>query len=613
MNAAVSRFLRDHVSSEIEFVNSLFVTVFVTKNNWIVRKNSLLSSLIIKKNNLWYPFVVEFTNILDTNNYRYTLEELINLFEFVISPADKIINGAIYTPQRIRNYILEYCFDNICISKNLKISDLACGCGGFLKDAAEMIHLQTGKTYKQIYQNNIYGIDIQSYSIRRTEILLSLLAISQGEDDNFKFNLWTADTLAFNFKDSINDFKGFDIIVGNPPYVCSRRLSDEARSNMRKWSVCRTGHPDLYIPFFQIAVENLKENGMMGYITMNSFMKSLNGRALRELFKHKSNRIRIIDFRSKQVFEKKSTYTCICFVTNQKSSFIEYAVDENASLDTSIRFQHINYSQLDSRRGWNLNNTQDVHALENIGTPIGKFSQSRHGIATLCNKVYIFSPVRETQRYYILNKDGNEYNIEKGLCKDIVNPNKLNSDVIIGNIIEKVIFPYRKDENGKMQIIPETILQNDYPNAYHYLETQKDKLATRDKGKGKDYPVWYQFGRTQSLNMPPVKLFFPKIANRAPRCVLVNDPDLYLYNGMAFVGEDEKQMMILQKVFESSLFWNYLISNSKPYSSDYYSLNGEYIKNFGIFDFTEDEITYLLNETDREAIDTFLKECYARM
>ena len=164
-----------------------------------------------------------------------------------------------------------------------------------------------------------------------------------------------------------------------------------------------------------------------------------------------------------------------------------------------------------------------------------------------------------------------------------------------------------------MQIIPETILQNDYPNAYHYLETQKDKLATRDKAKGKDYPVWYQFGRTQSLNMPPVKLFFPKIANRAPRCVLVNDPDLYLYNGMAFVGEDEKQMMILQKVFESSLFWNYLISNSKPYSSDYYSLNGEYIKNFGICDFTEDEITYLLNETDREAIDTFLKECYARM
>ena len=115
MNATVFRFLRDHVSSDIEFVNSLFVTVFVTKNNWIVKKNSLISSLIITKNHLWYPFVVEFTTILDTNNYRYTLEELINLFEFVISPADKIINGAIYTPLRIRNYILKYCFDNICI------------------------------------------------------------------------------------------------------------------------------------------------------------------------------------------------------------------------------------------------------------------------------------------------------------------------------------------------------------------------------------------------------------------------------------------------------------------------------------------------------------------
>lgn len=612
MKAAVFRFLKERVSPDTEFVNSLFVTVFVNKNNWIVRRNSLLSSLLINKNHLWYPIVVEFTNILDTNSYSYTLEELINLFEFVISPADKIINGAIYTPKRIRDYILSYCFDNISVSNNPRISDMACGCGGFLKDAAEMIHLRTGKTYKHIFRNNIYGIDIQPYSIKRTEILLSLLAISQGEDDNFVFNLWTADTLVFRFKESINNFKGFDIIVGNPPYVCSRRLSEEIRTNMQKWSVCRTGHPDLYIPFFQIALENLKENGIMGYITMNSFIKSLNGRALRDYFKYKSNSIRIIDFRGKQVFEKKSTYTCICFIKNIKSSSIEYAVDDDASLDTSIKFQHIRYSQLDNKRGWNLNNSQDVYALESIGTPIGKFSQSRHGIATLYNKVYIFTPIRETKRYYILGKDGNEYKIEKGLCKNIVNPNKQKTDVLFSDIIEKVIFPYSKDENGRMQIIPENILREKYPYAYHYLETQRYKLATRDKGKGEDYPVWYQFGRTQSLNMPPVKLFFPKIANRAPRCVLVNDPDLYLYNGMAFVGEDENHMIILQKVFESSLFWNYLISNSKPYSSDYYSLNGEYIKNFGIYDFTEEEILYLLNETDREAIDIFLYECYER-
>ena len=389
-------------------------------------------------------------------------------------------------------------------------------------------------------------------------------------------------------------------------------MAPETKELMKNWSVCTTGHPDLYIPFFQIAMQNLSKDGVMGYITMNSFLKSLNGRAVRQYFQEKRKLIHIIDFRGKQVFRSKSTYTCLFFAENNVSDFLYYVSKDNNSLSESHVYNIFNYKDFDSKKGWNLNNTQDVHVLENVGTPIGKFSQSRHGIATLCNKVYIFSPVRETQRDYILNKDGNEYKIEKGLCRDIVNPNKLNSDVIFENIIEKVIFPYRKDENGKIQIIPETILQNDYPNAYHYLETQKDKLATRDKGKGKDYPVWYQFGRTQSLNMPPVKLFFPKIANRSPRCVLVNDPDLYLYNGMAFVGEDEKQMMILQKVFESSLFWNYLISNSKPYSSDYFSLNGEYIKNFGIYDFTDDEITYLLNETDRESIDTFINECYAR-
>lgn len=612
MNAAVTKFLRNHISSDIELVNSVFVTTFVNKNNWMVKNNSLLSSLLIDKNHLWYSVVLDFTNLLDANNYRYTLEELINLFEFVISPADKVVNGAIYTPLHIRTYILDYCFDNVTISDNCKIADLACGCGGFLKDAAERLHSKTCKSYKQIFSDNIYGVDIQPYSIKRTEILLSLLAVSQGEDDNFVFNLWPADTLVFNFESSINQFKGFDIIVGNPPYVCSRRLADSTRMNMRNWSVSKTGHLDLYIPFFQIAVENLRENGIMGYITMNSFLKSLNGRALREFFTYRSNLIRIIDFRSKQIFAKKSTYTCICFITNTKSLEIEYAIDEHATLDKSIQFQHVQYAQLDSKRGWNMNLNKENDYFESIGTPIGRFSQSRHGIATLCNKVYIFTPIRETKKYFFLKKDGAEYPIEKGICKDIVNPNKLNSDVLFSDLIEKVIFPYRKDENRKVQIVPENIMQKEYPHAYRYLEIQRHILADRDKGKGKDYPVWYQYGRTQSLNMPPVKLFFPKIANKAPRCVLVDNPDLLLYNGMAFVGEDVDNLKILQKVFESSLFWNYLISNSKPYSSDYYSLNGEYIKNFGIYTFTDEDKAYLLNESDRETIDKFLYECYAR-
>lgn len=609
---AINRFLKK-CPKEITFINKLFVTSYIKHHHLTVTNSSLLCAYLLtdaEEN----EYLLGFDEAMKEDGRTYSFEDYIELFEFVISPSDKIVNGAVYTPKYIREYIENYCFSSF--HKDLstcKIIDMSCGCGGFLVDAALRLKKQTGKSFKLIFQDNIFGIDIQSYSVERTKIMLSLLAVSLGEDSSFDFNIWQADTLGIDFHERISDYDGFDIIVGNPPYVCSRNMAPETKELMKNWSVCTTGHPDLYIPFFQIAMQNLSKDGVMGYITMNSFLKSLNGRAVRQYFQEKRKLIHIIDFRGKQVFRSKSTYTCLFFAENNVSDFLYYVSKDNNSLSESHVYNIFNYKDFDSKKGWNLNNTQDVQVLENVGTPIGKFSQSRHGIATLCNKVYIFSPVRETQRYYILNKDGNEYNIEKGLCKDIVNPNKLNSDVIFGNIIEKVIFPYRKDENGKMQIIPETILQNDYPNAYHYLETQKDKLATRDKGKGKDYPVWYQFGRTQSLNMPPVKLFFPKIANRAPRCVLVNDPNLYLYNGMAFVGEDEKQMMILQKVFESSLFWNYLISNSKPYSSDYYSLNGEYIKNFGICDFTEDEITYLLNETDREAIDTFLKECYARM
>ena len=87
-----------------------------------------------------------------------------------------------------------------------------------------------------------------------------------------------------------------------------------------------------------------------------------------------------------------------------------------------------------------------------------------------------------------------------------------------------------------------------------------------------------------------------------------------------YLGEDINNLKLLQKVFESSVFWNYLISNSKPYSSDYYSLNGEYIKNFGIYNFTPNSFTAKEikeknsdgSESDRDAVDVFLYECYAR-
>jgi len=236
-------------------------------------KNTFIRKLVINENDNLSKKLDEFSILLKKHNQLFCFEPLLELFEFVISPSDKLVNGAIYTPKNIRQYITQQSFENLNKKslKDIKIVDISCGCGGFLIDASKELKSKTDKSYKEIFKDNIYGIDIQKYSVERTEILLSLLAISENEDEkDFEFNIYQGDSLKYNW----NEIR-FDLVLGNPPYVCSRNMNKETKESMKKWSTCRTGHPDLYIPFFQIGYELLNKSGILGYITVNSFINSV--------------------------------------------------------------------------------------------------------------------------------------------------------------------------------------------------------------------------------------------------------------------------------------------------------------------------------------------------
>lgn len=603
-------FLKRNLTQDPLLINRIFVTLYITYNN-VSTCNSFVSKYIINNGDEDYKVLRQVLDFFKKQSVsKLDLEDMIKLFEFVISPSDRIVTGAIYTPSKIRKKILENCLSKQQNLSSIRVADIACGCGGFLMDVAKYIHKKTGKSYLLIYQENIFGIDIQSYSIERCKILLNLLALSEGECSEFEFNLLNADTLDFHSEGWNVSFTDFDVIVGNPPYVCGRNMEDGTKEKTKMYEVCNAGSTDLYIPFFQIAIEMIKENGMLGYITMNTFLKSLNARELRKYFMEGSYNISIVDFRGHQVFSGKSTYTCLFFLKKEKSEMLHYYCDENAELSKRSGYTDIPYSILDAEKGWNLNEHKVASKLESVGIPLAKFCQSRHGIATLSNKTYIFTPIDENDKFYYLEKETHIYQIEKEICKDIVNSNKLNSDISLDKIKHKVIFPYQLCD-GKAFLIDENVMKHKFPMTYKYLESQRDELARRDKGKGKDYPVWYAYGRTQSLVMPSIKLFFPKIANKPLRCALVNAPNLLLYNGMAFVGEDERKMRILQKIFESNIFWNYIVANSKPYSSGYYSLNGSNIKNFGIPIFTEREVEELLSIQNKDEINNWLARYYS--
>lgn len=596
-------------STTPEDVDRLIISAFIEINKLELKKNKLLkSNSINRKNKEEYSSHLEFVSAIYIDTKVFGFEELIELFEFVISPADRIINGAIYTPQNIRSFIVTEAFKKIkSIDDSIKISDIAMGCGGFLFNASIELKKRTDKTYSEIFRNNIFGLDIQEYSVNRAKLLLSLLALQSGEDiEEFQFNLFQGDSLDFDWTTAIADFNGFSIILGNPPYVCARNLDKETKEKLKNWEVCQSGNSDLYIPFFQIAIENLAENGTLGFITMNSFFKSLNGRALRDYFQRNELAISIIDFGSEQVFKSKNTYTCICFIENKEQQFISYTESATKKLAGKLTFKKIKYNILDSKKGWNLKDNKTISKIESTGIPFGELYQTRHGIATLKNDIYIFRPIDEDEDFFYL-QNGSLYKIEKGICRDIVNSNKLSREVSLNNLKEKVIFPYNQQEKPKL--LDENLMKENFPEAYKYLQNKRKILGERDKGKG-NYEKWFAFGRTQSLEKIKNKMFFPKYSDRTPNFIINSDDDLLFYNGLAVVGSSETEMEIIKKIMESSIFWYYIKTTSKPYSSDYYSLNGNYIKNFGVCELTEKERNFLIEETDQNILNEFFEDKY---
>lgn len=603
MNKDIFTYLRSY-SVDPQKVNRLIVTAFLHSFNIGKTENNFLKPFLIESEDEEYTNLKEFLAIHQFSD----IEELIKVFEFVISPEEKVITGAVYTPKHIREYIVEQCFADVKNFENLKICDPACGCSGFLYTAAQVIKKKTNLNYSEIFTRNIFGLDIQEFSITRSKLLLTLFAISEGETMDSSFNLFQGNALNFNWSDTLQNYEGFDIILGNPPYVCSRNIDEESKQYIFDWKVSRSGHPDLYIPFFQIGVENLKPAGVLGYITMNTFFKSVNGRALRQYFEEEALSLKILDFGSNQVFQSKSTYTCICIIKKEESKSVQYAKGNEQSLTNGIAFKSIPYIELNYKNGWNLQRFDLLNQIESTGTPLGELFITRNGIATLKNHIYIFDPIKEDGDYYYL-QNGSIYPVEKGICKEIINPNKLTKVENIDVLRKKAIFPYQYDEQNNPSLIDKKEFISKYPKAFKYLEAKKKILATRDKGKG-DYENWYAYGRNQSLEKYPVKLFFPHITSHLPNYTISTDENLLFYNGIAVVSNDERKILFLKKLMSSKLFWFYITNSSKPYGSGYFSLSRNYIKNFGIFDFTDDEREFIIQCENKETLNSFIEGKY---
>lgn len=542
-----------------------------------------------------------------------SIEDVINVFELAIPKAERTKNGAVYTPKYIRDYIVErvVATGNRELQRCLVI-DIACGCGAFLYTLANYLYINCGLSYREALQH-LYGVDVSALSVNRCKILLSLAALQNGEilnDDDFK--IFQGNSLSFDFvsMDGVAENGGFDIVVGNPPYVRAKHIDNESKALLPNWKVAKTGNADLYLPFFEIAYGILREDGVIGYITLNSFFKSVNARQLRSYFRENNATLEIVDFGNQLVFGKTLAYTCISLIHKQRNGGINYTkgiLNSHGFVERPMLFNYISYESLDDHKGWHLNNADvllNIRKIEGAGKSLGEMFQIKNGIATLANDVYIFRPIRSDESYYYLELNGMEFPIEKGICRDIIKPNILHSEEEIPDIIEKVIFPYDKDN----KVIAEAVFMSKYPKAYKYLTLNKIKLSKRDKGE-KTYEAWYAFGRSQATNDRGLKLLFPYMTDH-PHFVYTDNENMLIYCGYAIFGDNQDDLLVLKRILESSVFDYYMQHTAKPYATGYYSYAKNYVKGFGIPKLNEQQRAVLLSLQDSNDINSYVENLY---
>lgn len=128
----------------------------------------------------------------------------------------------------------------------------------------------------------------------------------------------------FEFPEVLNDegdFVGFDVIIGNPPYIQLQKMGAEsdALEKVGYKTYAKTG--DIYSLFYEQGNNVLKENGLLMFITSNKWMRAAYGESLRKFFVEKTNPLLLIDFSGNQIFDTATVDTNILMFAKQKNEF----------------------------------------------------------------------------------------------------------------------------------------------------------------------------------------------------------------------------------------------------------------------------------------------------
>ncbi|MCB6231970.1 BREX-1 system adenine-specific DNA-methyltransferase PglX [Flavobacterium psychrophilum] len=390
----------------------------------------------------------------------------------------------------------------------LTICDPACGSGAFLNQALDFLIAQHqyidelkaklfGDTFvlsdveNSILENNLFGVDLNEESVEIAKLSLWLRTAQPNRKLNdLSSNIQCGNSLidevniagdkAFNWQQSFAKVfakGGFDVIIGNPPYVQLQSMgtvSDDLQK-MNYQTFEKTS--DLYCLFHELGNIILKENGLLGFITSNKWLRANYGKSLRNYLLENTQLIELIDLGS-GIFESATVDSNILFFkksSNSKKSFLGLDISkEKTFVDFTVfdsKKVEINFNKNDI---WTISNAIEIkikNKIEKFGTILKDWNINiNRGILTGFNDAFIIDEITKNE---LLSKDEKNseviYPILRG--RDI---NRYNSDY--QNLY---LINVHNGYNG----IPEIKIEN-YPTIKEYLDKFYTQLEKRgDKGK----------------------------------------------------------------------------------------------------------------------------------
>ncbi|MCF8257857.1 MAG: Eco57I restriction-modification methylase domain-containing protein [Flavobacteriales bacterium] len=357
----------------------------------------------------------------------------------------------------------------------------------------------------------------------------------------------------FEFPEVLNDagdFVGFDVVIGNPPYIRQEELTEYKgwfKENLNLY----TGTADIYIFFIERGFQVLRQQGYFSYIMPNKFMQAGYGKPARE-FLLSQRMIDVIDFGDLQVFEEATTYPLI-FTASKAAPLETFDSTRVGTLDFTAGFgQYIletrNAIRQDSLTSdtWVISDSGSQALLQKLlanGVTLAAYvgGEAKRGVLTGLTEVFIFG---EQTRNQIIGEDSSSSHFLKPVIRgrDVVPWYSKHQDFYLLGL-----FPALKVDI------------TEHPAIERYLlSCGKERLAqTGEKGsRKKTSHHWFETQDSTAYwkEFEKPKIMFQKF--QVKPCFIYDEEGLYCNDSMWIIPTDDK---VLLGILNSKMGW-WLIS-----------------------------------------------------